>query len=122
MELPIENRTAAGRALGEALKAYADREDVIVLALPRGGVAVAYEVIQSIHAPLDLLLVRKLGTPGHEELAMGAITTGGTRVLNENVIYGLSISEETINQVAEREQQELERRQHVYRGDRPLPE
>ncbi len=122
MELPIEDRVTAGRALGEALKAYADREDVIVLALPRGGVPVAYEVAQAIGASLDLMLVRKLGTPGQEELAMGAIATGGARVLNKDIVRGLSISEETINKVAEQEQQELERRQLAYRGDRPLPE
>lgn len=122
MELPIKDRVAAGRALGEALKAYADREDVIVLALPRGGVPVAYEVIQAIHTSLDLMLVRKLGTPGHEELAMGAIATGGARVLNEDVIHSLSINEETINEVVKREQQELVRRQRAYRGNRPLPD
>ena len=111
-----------GRALGEALKAYADRDDVIVLALPRGGVPVAYEVAQAIGASMDLMLVRKLGTPGQEELAMGAIATGGARVLNMDIVNSLSISEETINKVAEEEQQELERRQLAYRGDRPLPE
>ena len=121
IELPIKDRTAAGRALGAALAAYADREDVIVLALPRGGVPIGYEVARAIDAPLDLMLVRKLGTPGHEELAMGAIAMGGARVLNKEVINGLSISESTIDAVTRREQQELERRQRAYRGDRPLP-
>lgn len=122
MQLPIENRAVAGRALGKALADYADRRDVIVLALPRGGVPVGYEVARAINAPLDLMLVRKLGTPGQEELAMGAIATGGARVLNNDIIQALSIRESVIDAVAHREQQELERRQRRYRGERPLPE
>ncbi len=122
VELPIADRTEAGRALGEALRGYAGRDDVIVLALPRGGVPVAYEVAVAIRAPLDLMLVRKLGTPGQEELAMGAIASGGARVLNDDVIASLTISEDTINAVAEREQRELERRQRAYRGDHPVPQ
>ncbi|MGD8853214.1 MAG: phosphoribosyltransferase [Gammaproteobacteria bacterium] len=122
MELPIRDRTEAGHALGDALAAYAGRDDVIVLALPRGGVPVGYEVAEAIGADLDLMLVRKLGTPGQLELAMGAIASGGTRVLNQEIIDGLSIGEATLEDVAQREQQELERRQRAYRGDRPLPE
>lgn len=121
MKLPIEDRMTAGRALGRALKAYADRDDVIVLALPRGGVPVAYEVARALGASLDLMLVRKLGTPGQRELAMGAIATGGALVLNEDIIRSLAISRETINRVAIEEQKELERRQLAYRGDHPLP-
>lgn len=121
MRLPIEDRATAGQALAKALATYADRGDVIVLALPRGGVPVAYEVAQALNASLDLMLVRKLGTPGQEELAMGAIATGGARVLNQDIVRGLSISEETINHVAAREQRELDRRQRAYRGERPLP-
>ncbi len=122
MKLPIPNRAAAGQALGKALAAYAERDDVIVLALPRGGVPVAFEAAQALKAPLDLMLVRKLGTPGQRELAMGAIASGGARVLNKDVIDALSINQDTIDAVAQDEQEELERRQHAYRGDRPLPE
>jgi putative phosphoribosyl transferase len=122
MELPIADRAAAGQALGEALTAYADRQDVIVLALPRGGVPVAYQAARRIHAPLDLMLIRKLGAPGREELAMGAIAAGGLRVLNEDIVSALRIDRGTIDAVAQREQQELERRLRAYRGDRPLPD
>lgn len=121
MKLPIEDRITAGRALGRALKAYAGRDDVIVLALPRGGVPVAYEVARAIGASLDLMLVRKLGTPGQKELAMGAIATGGALVLNEDIIRDFSITREIINRVAIEEQKELERRQLAYRGTHPLP-
>src|SRR5215216_8096467 len=102
--------------------AYANRPDVIVLALPRGGVPVAYEVAKALNAPLDIFLVRKLGLPGHEELAMGAIASGGMRVLNEDVVHYLRVPNEVIEKVARREQQELERREREYRGDRPAPE
>jgi predicted phosphoribosyltransferase len=95
---------------------------VLVLALPRGGVPVAYEVARALDAPLDVFLVRKLGVPGHEELAMGAIASGGVRVLNEDVVHHLRIPDEAIEKVARREQQELERREREYRGDRPPPE
>jgi putative phosphoribosyl transferase len=122
VELPIRDRTAAGRALGQALAAYAPRDDVIVLALPRGGVPVGYEAAEAIGADLDLMLVRKLGTPGQPELAMGAIASGGARVLNQEIIDALSIDEAILGDVARREQRELERRQRAYRGDRPLPE
>jgi predicted phosphoribosyltransferase len=96
--------------------------DVIVLALPRGGVPVAYEVALALNAPLDIFLVRKLGLPGSEELAIGAIASGNVRVLNRDIIRALNIPEEVINIVARRELQELERREHNYRGDRPVPE
>ncbi len=108
--------------LGQALQSYADRPDVIILALPRGGVPLGYQVAQAIHAPLDLILVRKLGVPGHKELAMGAIATGGARVLNEEVIAMYSISEEAIDNVAAEEEIELQRRYRAYRKAEPPPE
>ena len=100
---------------------YANREDVVVLGLPRGGVPVAYEVAKALDAPLDIFIVRKLGLPGHEELAMGAIASGGVRVLNQDVVQALEIPERVIDAVARREQQELERREKIYRGNRPKP-
>src|SRR5437762_215413 len=106
----FRDRTDAGRQLADKLMDYAGRSDVLVLALPRGGVPVAFEVAQSLHAPLDVFLVRKLGLPGHEELAMGAIATGGVRVLNEDVVRGFDIQDETIDALAAEAQQELERR------------
>jgi putative phosphoribosyl transferase len=118
----FRDRTEAGRRLAEKLTRYADRPDVLVLALPRGGVPVAYEVARALHAPLDVFLVRKLGLPGHEELAMGAIATGGIRVLNPDVVHTLQVPQEVIDEVADREQAELERRQRDYRDERPLPE
>lgn len=121
MRLPIENRQTAGQALADALGDYAQRDDVLILALPRGGVPVACEVAEALQAPLDLMLVRKLGTPGQQELAMGAIATGGARVMNPDIVSALAIDQQTIDAVAEREQRELERRQQAYRGDRPLP-
>jgi putative phosphoribosyl transferase len=117
----FRDRTEAGRRLAAKLMAYANRSDVLVLALPRGGAPVAYEVAQALHAPLDVFLVRKLGLPGHEELAMGAIASGGTRVLNQEVVSQLNISEEVIENVAAEEQQELTRRERAYRGERPVP-
>jgi putative phosphoribosyl transferase len=122
MILPYKNRSEAGRELADALQPYANRPDVLVLALPRGGVPVAYQVAQRLNAPMDLMLVRKLGLPGHEELAMGAIATGGIRVLNAEVIQGLGISEAQIEQVAAVEVQELRRRERIYRDDRPIPD
>jgi putative phosphoribosyl transferase len=113
------DRMEAGRRLAEKLQAYAGRPDVVVLALPRGGVLVAYEVARSLHAPLDVFLVRKLGVPGHEELAMGAIATGGVRVLNEDVLRMLPIPEHVIDAVAAEEERELERRERQYRDSRP---
>jgi len=108
--------------LAAQLTDYANRPDVLVLALPRGGVPVAYEVAKALRAPLDIFLVRKLGVPGHEELAMGAIATGGVRVLNEDVMRYISISDAAIDAVAAKEQRELERREQLYRGDRPAPD
>ena len=116
------DRADAGRKLAAQLTRYADRPDVLVLALPRGGVPVAYEVAKELNAPLDVFLVRKLGVPGHEELAMGAIASGGVRVLNEDVINYLRIPDYVIDAVAAREQRELERRQRAYRDDRPTPD
>lgn len=115
----FRDRIDAGKKLAAQLKTYANRPDVIVLALPRGGVPVAYEVARELNAPLDVFLVRKLGVPGHEELAMGAIATGGTRILNDDVVTSLNLSDEAINRVAAKEQQELERREQAYRGGRP---
>ncbi len=112
------DRRQAGRVLASLLTAYADRSDVYILALPRGGVPVAYEVAIQLHVPLDVFLVRKLGVPGHEELAMGAIATGGIRVLNHEVIRSLQISEQAIDDVVRQEQKELERREQLYRGKR----
>jgi putative phosphoribosyl transferase len=122
MALLYKNRSEAGCELVEALQPYADRRDVLVLALPRGGVPVAYEVAKSLNAPMDLMLVRKLGLPNHEELAMGAIATGGIRVLNAEVIQGSGLSEAQIEQVTALELQELRRRERLYRDDRPTPE
>src|SRR5437764_11937162 len=116
------DRYDAGRHLASALSTYADRSDLLILALPRGGVPVAYEVARALHAPLDVFLVRKLGVPGQEELAMGAIASGGVRVLNEEVVRLLQIPDEVIDSVAESEWRELERRERAYRDDRPLPE
>src|SRR5207237_1340609 len=120
--MKFKDRTEAGRMLAERLAAYEDRSDVIVLALPRGGVPVAFEVAQALSAPLDVFLVRKLGVPGHEELAMGAIASEGVRVLNEDVVQMLRIPDEVIDAVAAKEQQELERRERLYRDHRPALE
>src|SRR5438132_7093821 len=106
----FQDRRDAGRQLAEKLADYRDRPDVLVLALPRGGVPVAYEVARALDAPLDVFLVRKLGLPAQEELAMGAIATGGVRVLNEDVVRALDLPEQVIDEVTAREQQELERR------------
>ena len=113
------DRADAGRVLAGRLSAFANRSDVIVLALPRGGVVVGYEVARALRAPLDVLVVRKLGVPGHSELAMGAIATGGARVLSRDVIDALGIAPSQIEAVAVREQAELERRERSYRGERP---
>jgi predicted phosphoribosyltransferase len=115
----FRDRREAGQLLATALSRYAGRPDVVVLALPRGGVPVAYEVAQALGAPLDVFVVRKLGVPGHEELAMGAVATPGVRVLNEEVVRGLGIPARMIEAVAVREQAELARRERLYRGDRP---
>jgi putative phosphoribosyl transferase len=118
----FRDRFDAGQQLADRLGGFAGRPDLLVLGLPRGGVPVAYEVARRLGAPLDVFLVRKLGVPGHEELAMGAIATGGVRVLNEDVVEMLGIPDSVIQAVARREQQELERREREYRGDRPEPD
>jgi len=118
----FRDRRDAGRQLAAKLAAYIDRPDVLVLALPRGGVPVAFEVARALDAPLDVFLVRKLGLPGHEERAMGAIATGGIRVLNEDVVRRLRIPDRVIDEVVADEQQELERRERSYRGERPAPD
>jgi predicted phosphoribosyltransferase len=115
------DRTDAGRRLAARLSGYAGRPDVVVLALPRGGVPVAYEVAQALRVPLDVFLVRKLGVPGYEELAMGAIASGGGVVLNDEAVSALGIPPKVIDAVAAREGRELERRERAYRGDRPPP-
>jgi predicted phosphoribosyltransferase len=116
------NREQAGRALAVELSGYADRSDTIVLALPRGGVPIGYEVARALRAPLDAFLVRKLGVPGHEELAMGAVATGGVLVLSDEIIRKLRIPESVIRTAAERESEELGRRDRSYRGGRPPPD
>jgi predicted phosphoribosyltransferase len=115
------DRAEAGRALAMLLRDYAGRDDVVVLGLPRGGVPVAAQVARELGAPLDVFMVRKLGVPGHEELAMGAIASGGVRVLNPEVIDALQIPAQAIEMTAQREQRELERREREFRGDRPAP-
>jgi putative phosphoribosyl transferase len=115
----FKNRSEAGRFLAQKLEEYTNNPNVVVLALPRGGVPVAYEVAQALKAPLDIFVVRKLGVPGYDELAMGAIATGGIRVLNPRVVGYLDISDEMIEKVAVRERRELERRERLYRGTRP---
>ena len=115
----FRDRSEAGRFLADKLSEYTDRRDVIVLGLPRGGIPVAYEVAQKLHAPLDVFTVRKLGVPGHEELAMGAIASGGVRVLNHDVLSYIRIPDEEIDRVAANELRELERRERLYRGARP---
>ena len=117
-EIRYRDRRHGGRVLASALAKYAGRDDVVVLALPRGGVPVAYEVAKGLRAPLDVFIVRKLGLPGDEEIAMGAIASGGVRVLNADIVDGLDISSEVIDAVADAEQKELERRERAYRSDR----
>jgi putative phosphoribosyl transferase len=117
----FRNRTDAGRSLARKLKKYADRPDVIVLGLPRGGIPVAFEVARALHAPLDVFIVRKLGVPDQPELAMGAIASGGIRVLNNDVVQKLRDADEVIEAVTSEEMEELERREHAYRGKRPAP-
>ena len=118
----FQDRTDAGRQLAEELLSYGGRDDVIVLALPRGGVPVAFEVAQRLSIPLDVFVVRKLGVPGHEELAMGAIASGGVRVLNEDVLYVLPDAQSIVEMVTAIEREELKRRERNYRSDRPAPE
>lgn len=115
----FKDRADGGKKLAQELSPYSDRSNVVVLGLPRGGVPVAYEVAKELDAPLDVFIVRKLGVPGHEELAMGAIASGGVSVLNDEVVKGVNLSEDDIDQVARREREELERRERAYRGERP---
>jgi putative phosphoribosyl transferase len=118
----FRDRTDAGQLLAERLRKYAGRDDVVVLALPRGGVPVAYEVAKALGAPLGIFLVRKLGVPGHEELAMGAIASGGLVVLDERLVQTLGIGESELQRAIAAEARELERRAAAYDGDRALPE
>jgi putative phosphoribosyl transferase len=118
----FRDRFQAGRSLAAALAPYVGRPNLLVLALPRGGVPVGYEVARALNAPLDVMLVRKLGVPGHEELAMGAIASGGVRVLSGDVVAAFGIPDRVIATVAANEEEELKRREQVYRGDRPPPE
>lgn len=118
----FRNRSDAGKYLAEKLQKYKGRADVLVLALPRGGVPVGYEVAKELDVPLDIFLVRKLGVPGHEELALGAIATGGVRVLNDEVVHYLHIRPQLIDAIAARELKELRRREVAYRGSRPEPD
>jgi len=118
-ERGFADRRAAGRRLADELSRYANRADVVVLALPRGGVPVGHEVARALGAPLDVFLVRKLGVPGQEELAMGAIATGGVRVLNREVLSQLGLPDNVVEAVARREGEELVRREALYRGERP---
>ncbi len=122
MERAFPNRIEAGRLLAEKLEKYADRSDVIVLGLPRGGVPVAKEVAERLRVPLDVFIVRKLGVPGFEELAAGAIASGGVRVLNEDVVRAIPHADQAIEAVTARESAELERREETYREGRPAPE
>jgi putative phosphoribosyl transferase len=118
--LEFADRHHAGKSLAERLKEFTGRIDVVVLALPRGGVPVAYEVASALRAPLDVFVVRKLGVPGHEELAMGAIASGDVRVLNQDVLDWYRLSEADVDAVSRHEKGELERREQLYRGSRPL--
>src|SRR5438552_13418363 len=112
------NRAEAGRQLAAKLSSFAHRHDVVVLALPRGGVPVAFEIAQALRAPLDVFLVRKLGLPGQEEFAVGAIASGGVRVVNEDVVRALGISEDVIEGIATAEKRQMAERERLYRGDR----
>jgi len=118
----FHDRDEAGRLLAEKLTAYANRPDLLILGLPRGGVPVAAQVAMRLNAPLDVFVVRKLGFPGHPELAMGAIATGGIRVLNPEVVVSLQVPDDVIEAVAAKEQDELKRRERVYRNDLPAPD
>jgi predicted phosphoribosyltransferase len=118
----FRDRADAGRYLGALLSSYAGRNDVVVLALPRGGVPVGLEIARALEAPLDVIVVRKLGVPGHEELAFGALALGGTRVLNPDVVRQLGLTADLIEAVSVRERDELERRERLYRGERPPAE
>jgi putative phosphoribosyl transferase len=116
----FQNRTDAGRQLAGALTRYAGRNDVVVLGLPRGGVPVAYEIASALDAPLDVFIVRKLGLPGHEEFGIGAIASGGTRVVDESVLEAYGVDPETLDRITTKELRELERRERLYRDGRPF--
>jgi predicted phosphoribosyltransferase len=122
MRFGFENRRQAGKLLAEKLTSYKDRDDVVVLALPRGGVPVGFEVAQFLHAPLDVFIVRKLGVPGQEELALGAIAPGGERVLNFGLVRALGVTQPMIERITERETVELQRRELLYRASLPPPD
>lgn len=122
LDAPYHDRFDAGRRLATMLSGYAQRPDVVVLALPRGGVPVGFEVAMSLGAPLDVFVVRKLGVPGHEELAMGAIASGGVRVLDPNIIHLAQVGEAEVQRITAIEQRELERRERQYRGERQFPD
>lgn len=122
MELRFRDRREAGQLLAHRLESYVGRDDVIILGLPRGGVPVAYEVARALDAPLDVFVVRKLGMPGHSELALGAIASGGIQVFNQSVVRRVGLPNEAIKRVALCEQEELRRRERAYRDDRPAPE
>lgn len=115
----FQDRADAGRRLAQELTPYADRKDVLVLGIPRGGVVVAFEVAKALHAPLDIFVSRKLGVPGHEELAFGAVSSGGVRILDREIVDALAISEAQIDKCAQAAREELERRERLYRGGRP---
>ncbi|HEY9670524.1 MAG TPA: phosphoribosyltransferase [Waterburya sp.] len=118
----LQNRTEAGELLAKKLTAFANRPDVLVLGLPRGGVPIAFEIAKALNAPLDICLVRKLGVPGQSELAMGAIASGNVMVINEDVVKWLKIPTDAIDRVVAKEQQELQRRDRAYRGNCPFPD
>ena len=122
MSARFRDRSEAGRRLAAELRSYGNRNDVVVLGLPRGGVPVAYEVARALNLPLDVFVVRKLGLPWHEELAMGAIASGGVRLLNPDVVKAYGVSQRDVEQVTRREMQELERRERQYRGTRKFPD
>jgi len=122
MPTPFRNRAEAGQRLAQRLLAYAGRPDVVVLGLPRGGVPVAFEVVRALEVPLGVVVVRKLGVPGHKELAMGAIASGGIRVLNDDVVRHLNIPDRVIEAVTAQELRELHWRERAYRGDQPTPD
>ncbi len=115
----FHDRVDAGRQLARKLAGYANRKDVLVLGIPRGGVPVAFEIAQALHVPLDIILVRKLGTPGQRELAMGAIASGGIRILNQQLIAELGVTKEQLAETVAAQEAELQRREQLYRGVRP---
>lgn len=116
----FRDRAEAGRMLASALRGYANRSDVVILALPRGGAPVAYEVARRLHVPMDVFVVRKIGVPGQPELAMGAVASGGVRVVNRHVVEEMGIDQEEFDAAAAEQERELHRRERLYRGDRPL--